>query len=472
MKHLSPGARIWVICVVLLAFTASTGAVAVYQIDQMNARLRAISSNSLPAIFSLGRAEGFAKDIRGKMRSYIVADKAEEKRQNENQFMALERQLAAELLQYRNFLREEREQELWAQLQPAYARMAAAWNSQVGPQSKDPAHKDQALDLFTKAFLPRFQDFNNRLDQLVAWKKMQTDENAEAAIRVGGTGQRWVLLLIPCAVVFGGLLSFVVVRSTNRALRASVQELERQARELKEAVHQIANASRTVERGAEAQMRSIAESSSSTAQIASTIDRNAGCAQLAAQRMEGVAGIVAEANKDLTQVLGAMGEARSANERIVQIVKMIEEIAIQTNLLALNAAVQAAQAGEYGLGFGVVAGEIGNLAKRTSDAAKETAAIVGNASGSFHATSEQIEQIVAVMRQVTCGASEVKLLFDEVETRGHEQAREAQSISSAMVKVERVAQANAASAQRSASVGASLGDQVKRLTELVAVLEW
>ena len=96
-KHLSPGAKIWIICLLLLAFTASTGAVAVYQIDKMNQRLRLISTNSLPAVFSLGKAEGFGKDLRDKMRSYIVADKETEKHQNQLQFVDLERQLTSEL---------------------------------------------------------------------------------------------------------------------------------------------------------------------------------------------------------------------------------------------------------------------------------------------------------------------------------------------------------------------------------------
>ena len=111
-KHLSPGAKIWIICVVLLTFTATIGGVAIYQIDRMNRHLRSISANSLPAIFSLGKAEGFGKDIRGKMRSYIVADKPAEKKQNQAQFLDLERQLTSELEKYRDFLKDDREREL------------------------------------------------------------------------------------------------------------------------------------------------------------------------------------------------------------------------------------------------------------------------------------------------------------------------------------------------------------------------
>src|ERR1039457_383285 len=146
-KHLSPGAKIWIICVVLLTFTATTGGVAIYQIDRMNRHLRSISANSLPAIFSLGKAEGFGKDIRGKMRSYIVADKPAEKHQNEVQFVDLERQLTAELESYRGFVTADYERELWSQLQPAYERMIAAWGNQVYAMGQDPARKDEALSL-------------------------------------------------------------------------------------------------------------------------------------------------------------------------------------------------------------------------------------------------------------------------------------------------------------------------------------
>jgi len=471
-KHRSPGAKIWIICLLLLGFTAGTGSVAIYQIEQMNRRLRLISTDSLPAIFSLGRAEGLVKDIRGKMRSYIVADKAEEKRQNEVQFVALEHQLTAELEKYRVFVNDDQERDLWAQLPPAYERMISVWNLQIRPISQEPAHKDEALNLFTKVFLPRFEDYNKRLDQLVNWKKTQTDESAVSAIQVGSTGRAWVLFLIPCAVICGGVLCFAVVRSTNRSLRTSVKELERQAKGLNEAVHQIADVSRTVENGAAAQMTSIAETTASSAGIAEAINRNAGSAQSAAEHMDVVARSMGQANDGLTGVLAEMRNTRAANENIVRIIKLIEEIAVQTNLLALNAAVQAAQAGEFGLGFGVVAGEIRDLAQRTSEAAKETAAIVGNASQGFRQSSERIEEIAAVMRQVASGASGVKLLIDEVDSRDQVQAREAQSISASMATIERVAQANAASAQQSASTAGKLGEQVKRLTDLIGVLEW
>jgi len=61
---------------------------------------------------------------------------------------------------------------------------------------------------------------------------------------------------------------------------------------------------------------------------------------------------------------------------IGKILSVIDEVAEQTNLLALNASIIAAQAGERGKGFSVVAGEIKELAKRTGNHTREISEII------------------------------------------------------------------------------------------------
>ncbi len=61
---------------------------------------------------------------------------------------------------------------------------------------------------------------------------------------------------------------------------------------------------------------------------------------------------------------------------IGKIISVIDEVAEQTNLLALNASIIAAQAGERGKSFSVVAVEIKDLAKRTGNHTREISAII------------------------------------------------------------------------------------------------
>lgn len=114
-----------------------------------------------------------------------------------------------------------------------------------------------------------------------------------------------------------------------------------------------------------------------------------------------------EKAKAMAEIVNEKIEQSKAVEHINDLTAEILNIAAQTNLLSLNASIEAAHAGDAGRGFAVVAGEIGKLAKNSSEAA------------------EQIKKVNAeVLTAVNDLAKEAQVMItfmDEIAMQGYEQ---------------------------------------------------
>ncbi len=162
--------------------------------------------------------------------------------------------------------------------------------------------------------------------------------------------------------------------------------------------------------------------SEATADIAQKVREDASSGGAAVNRtVEGI-----NATHELT-----MSTARTIDElqrsvgQISQILNVIEEVANRTNLLSLNAAIIAAQAGEHGAGFTVVADEIRELADRTRGSTKEIGSIIKAVqSGSRQAVQKMHEGVAKVTDNVKLAEEAAGALAKIVEsaTRSYEMA--------------------------------------------------
>lgn len=120
---------------------------------------------------------------------------------------------------------------------------------------------------------------------------------------------------------------------------------------------------------------------------------------------------------DMTKLVG---DIEKDSKGLVEMSKMIGQIASQTNLLAMNAAIEAAHAGDVGSGFAVVASEIRKLAENSSQEAKRIADVlkrikgtIDSAYGKAVSTQQEFEAIVNLSSAVKNQENVVKNAVQE-----------------------------------------------------------
>ncbi len=85
-----------------------------------------------------------------------------------------------------------------------------------------------------------------------------------------------------------------------------------------------------------------------------------------------------QTQSQIEQLMDSMERTSEMSRAIEKIIDEIKSIAQQTNILSLNASIEAARAGEMGKGFAVVATQVGELAARSAQAARETTDLITN----------------------------------------------------------------------------------------------
>ncbi len=319
--------------------------------------------------------------------------------------------------------------------------------------------------------VPSFKDVDETLDKLVALNEANLRKGTAQIHDAVGTGQTSVLIGLVIAVIVGVLLSWFIVRGTNRSLTQITNTLAVGAEQTADASGQVASASQTLAEGSSNQAASLEETSASLEEVTSMIKRNADNTQNAKQ-----AAVQARQSADtgadqIKTLLSSMESIRSASEDITKILRNIDEIAFQTNILALNAAVEAARAGEAGAGFAVVADEVRNLAQRCAAAAKETAVKIDDSVKKSQQGALISADVAKTFAEIQTNVRQLDQLVNEIASASNEQSSGIAQINSAVTQMDKVTQSNAASAEESASASQELNAQAESLQDAVASLQ-
>lgn len=181
---------------------------------------------------------------------------------------------------------------------------------------------------------------------------------------------------------------------------------------------------------------------------------------------EAVAKIL-DTQKQMDILQDAIRNISEMSKEIEKIIVEIDSIASKTNLLALNASIEAARAGDMGKGFAVVATEVGNLAARSSQAARETSELITN---SIHAISDGLilTQDTAtifgsVVEEIEHANTEAERIADMV----RKNAAVVRQTATEMNKIKNVMNTNTEISEGSRRISANMASITDRLLNIV-----
>jgi len=284
----------------------------------------------------------------------------------------------------------------------------------------------------------------------------------------------FALWLGAASVAFTTVILGLVGFNANRvrhALSRLVEDLSSSFVQVGNAASQVSTSSQSLAEGSSEQAASVEETSASLEELSSMTRRNSENAQKANELARAARGAADKGSGDMTAMNHAMATIKASSDDIAKIIKTIDEIAFQTNILALNAAVEAARAGEAGMGFAVVADEVRNLAQRSAQAAKETAAKI---EGAINNTAQGVQisaKVTDALNDIVVKARQVDELAAEVASASREQTQGIAQINAAVGQMDKVTQSNAANAEESAAAAQELNAQAAVMKQVVEELK-
>jgi methyl-accepting chemotaxis protein WspA len=269
--------------------------------------------------------------------------------------------------------------------------------------------------------------------------------------------------------------SGIQVNTTATEIAATAKQQQTTAHEIAATTSQIGATSKEIS----ATSKELVKTMNEVNHVAEETAKLAGSGQTSIGRMESTMRQIMDASGSITAKLAVLSEKTT---NINSVVTTITKVADQTNLLSLNAAIEAEKAGEYGLGFAVVAMEIRRLADQTAVATydiekmvKEMQSAVAAGVMGMDKFSEEVRRGVEEIRQVSTHLAQiihqVQTLtprFQTVNEGMHAQATGAQQISETLTQLSEAAQQTAESLRQSNAAIEQLNGAARGLQTSVA----
>ncbi len=265
---------------------------------------------------------------------------------------------------------------------------------------------------------------------------------------------------------------FVAIRQAIELISSNLNRtlllINTTSEEVNSGADQVSAAAQALAAGATEQAATVEELNASIASVTQQAELNTANVQKSVRYVEQAENNITESNDHMQRLNTSIQEISTTSQEISKITKLVEDIAFQTNILALNAAVEAARAGSAGKGFAVVADEVRNLAAKSAEAAKQTAALIEK---SVTTVSEGEKLAADTLNRLIEAAEKAELAVQsirEIETATSEQAASIEQINEGLSQVSAVVQTNAATAEESSASSEELAAQAQTLQHEVS----
>lgn len=233
----------------------------------------------------------------------------------------------------------------------------------------------------------------------------------------------------------------------------------------------LAKAAQSMAASSEQQAAAVEELLATATSVADQVKDNRNDSEQSASYTKEVAEMMENNKGQMALMRQAMDKIQESSNKVVGIIKTIEDIAEQTNLLALNASIEAARAGAAGKGFAVVAGAIGALANESADAVNTTRDLIGLSLDEIARGNTIVNEVVASLDQ----AVERVIVANEMIQKSAKTAEiQMQSMNQIRDNVSEMSisiQDNSAMAERTSATSEELAAQSVSLNEMVQKFE-
>lgn len=254
-----------------------------------------------------------------------------------------------------------------------------------------------------------------------------------------------------------------IIESTSGVIR----QIEASSKMVADGSSRMSDNSTTLSQAATEQAATVEELNASIVEISSNISANADSADKAKGLSDDCRTIVDEGSAKMSDMLHAMEEINETSSKIANIIKAIEDISFQTNILSLNASIEAARAGEAGKGFAVVAGEVGQLAAKTAEAAKNTTALIKTALSAVENGTVMANETAKMLDKIVSETDDTAKVIDQIADASREQADSVKQILVGMDQISTSVQMTSGSSAECAASAEELSGQAQVLLELV-----